>query len=164
LADLTHVFLSQVVYPDYYAALLFTRLMGPTVLKVAVTQDPTPSASSPLRAYSHCSREKGKLTVLLINLGPQVSVKLADYLGSAALLEQLQPSDHAVGGHDIYRLEAGPEGRQSHSVRLNGITLELGAQGELPAMPALKSIAASIEMAPLDIVFCVLDAPVTACR
>jgi hypothetical protein len=44
------------VYPDYYAALLFTRLMGPTVLAPTVQQTPTPDPSAPLRAYAHCTR------------------------------------------------------------------------------------------------------------
>ena len=173
---------SMEVYPDYYAALLFTRLMGPTVLGVSVAQQPAPSASSPVRAYSHCNRAKGKLTVMLLNLGGQVSVKLLDSSSSSGgggkatskskskSKSKESPEDLLAGagaaaaGYDIYRLQPGPEGAKSHSVKLNGAVLKLGPEGELPPMPGARSTARAIDMAPLDIVFCVLDAPATASR
>ena len=43
------------VYPDFYAALLFSKLMGPEVLAATVT---TGVQYSP-KAYAHCAREKG---------------------------------------------------------------------------------------------------------
>jgi heparanase 1 len=46
---------SMEVYPDFYAALLFSKLMGPEVLAATVT---TGVQYSP-KAYAHCAREKG---------------------------------------------------------------------------------------------------------
>ena len=81
------------IYPDYYAALLFTRLMGPTVLAPTVQQTPTPDPSAPLRAYAHCTRAAataetatagmagdetvggGDVTLLMINLATDANVR-----------------------------------------------------------------------------------------
>ena len=55
----------------------------------------------------------------------------------------------------------GPEGQNSHKVQLNGKVLELSATGELPPMPGVVGGSAGgvVEMAPLDIVFAVLQPP-----
>lgn len=54
--------------PDYYSLLLWSRLMGPTVLSASVTDV---GSLSYLRAYAHCSQPSqpsGSVTVLVINL------------------------------------------------------------------------------------------------
>jgi len=48
-------------------ALLFTKLMGPTVLSASIVQTPAPEPASPVRVYAHCARDRG-VTVMLINL------------------------------------------------------------------------------------------------
>merc|ERR1711871_744186 len=52
--------------PDFWAALLFARLMGPTVLSASVIS----LNSTAIRSYAHCTTKgpKGSATVLLINL------------------------------------------------------------------------------------------------
>ena len=104
---------------DYYAALLFNRLMGTTVLSASVAQTPTPDPSSPVRAYAHCHRDSnrgdaGVVTVLLINLGGQANVTIVDQLQT----DMLGPATE-TGVVDIYRL-APPRaaGRTSHQVQV----------------------------------------------
>lgn len=101
---------------DYYAALLFNRLMGTTVLSASVAQTPQPDPSSPIRAYAHCHRNSsvaGAVTVLLINLGGQASVTLVDHLERNLLLPV------SAVGVDIYRLAPlGKAGRTSHQVQV----------------------------------------------
>ncbi|KAL6186782.1 hypothetical protein ACLB2K_042901 [Fragaria x ananassa] len=48
--------------PDYYGALLWHRLMGNSVLSTVHYGSPF------LRAYSHCSKKKPGITLLLINM------------------------------------------------------------------------------------------------
>ncbi|KAJ4713133.1 Heparanase-like protein [Melia azedarach] len=51
--------------PDYYSALLWHRLMGKGVLSIATDASPF------LRSYAHCSKGRGGITLLLINLSNQ---------------------------------------------------------------------------------------------
>lgn len=52
--------------PSYWAALLWRRLMGPTVL-----QSPFPQTAA-LRSYAHCTPgSHGRVTILLLNLGSE---------------------------------------------------------------------------------------------
>ena len=129
---------SMQVYPDYYAALLFSRLMGPIVLSADVAQTPKPAPSSPIRAYAHCHRTKG-LSILLINLGTTANVTLADHLGRSLLpVQDISLSDDGIGSqYEVYRLAppaAAAGGQTSHSVQLNGQILELGVNGALPRL------------------------------
>eukprot|EP01049_Picozoa_sp_SAG25_P004800 SAG25_NODE_311_length_10005_cov_9.395720_6_plen_318_part_00 len=137
---------SMEVYGDYYAALLFSRLMGPTVLSTSVTQIPKPTPSSPVRSYAHCHRQGQGLTVLLINLGPRANVTITDSLGASA----------TAAPYEIYRLNPGPEGKTGHQVALNNKILKLGQGGKIPPMASVEASAPVIEMAPLDIVFAVV--------
>eukprot|EP01043_Picozoa_sp_COSAG02_P057053 COSAG02_NODE_6865_length_3317_cov_148.665631_1_plen_142_part_00 len=102
---------------DYYAALLFNRLMGTTVLSVSVSQTPQPDPSSPIRAYAHCCRNSsvvGAVTVLLINLGGHTNVTLMDHLETNLLLSA------NTSGVDIYRLAPPKDGgRTSHEVQVS---------------------------------------------
>jgi hypothetical protein len=70
--------------PDYYALLLFSRLMGQSVLSATVQDTRTTYSTSYLRAYAHCTKSPtsqtvGSITVLLINLSnvSTTSVELA---------------------------------------------------------------------------------------
>lgn len=140
---------SMQVYPDYYAALLFTRLMGPTVLNASITQSPMPDPKAPVRVYAHCHRSHG-LTVLLINLSNETSVNVS--------VQPTHASPREASSYQLYRLQMGLEGTRSHTVKLNGKVLELGPTGELPAMPSVRGTG-PVVLAPLDIAFCVVDLP-----
>jgi hypothetical protein len=62
------------VLPDFWALLLWQRVMGTRVLRVSVTN--TTGDSSTLRAYAHCAKEgpSGAVTLLLINIDPTAAV------------------------------------------------------------------------------------------
>jgi len=64
--------------PDFFNALLFSRLMGPRVLAIE-----TPEGSPTLHAYAHCTSPRtskydaaGAVTVLLLNFDPTVSYQV----------------------------------------------------------------------------------------
>ena len=61
------VCVSAMILSSCGQALLFTKLMGPTVLSASIVQTPAPEPASPVRVYAHCARDRG-VTVMLINL------------------------------------------------------------------------------------------------
>jgi heparanase 1 len=108
--------------PDYFASLLWRRLMGPRALGVTVAKHPL------VRAYAHCSASgapqarAGAITLMLINLDAQpVSVAL-DGL----------PSD----GSELYLVSAAS--LTAATASLNGVPLtvdDAGNPGALAAVP-----------------------------
>ena len=102
------------VYTD--AALLFTRVMGPTVLASTVHQTPSPDPKGPLKSYSHCARTseaRGGVALLLINLATAANVTV---------------TLPVAGPHTLYRLQAAGQDESSHIVQLNGEVLKLSAE------------------------------------
>ena len=115
--------------PDYWAALLWRRLMGTTVL------DPGPSSSPGSYLYAHCLRGKpGGVVLLAINTDRAASTKLA--LPTAARRYTLT----AVHLTDT-------------RVRLNGNELKLGAHDALPPLKAEPVSPGRIDLAPASITF-----------
>src|SRR5262249_35225441 len=103
--------------PDYWASLLWKRLMGEPVLAVG-----NPHEGNLLRAYAHCTPRalgapRGSVSVLLLNLNLKDSIRvdLADFAGRDV-------RQYLVEAREL----ASPE------VRLNGRVLRAGAAGELP--------------------------------
>lgn len=131
LASSEYGLLDQVSFtprPDYWAALLWHRLMGTTVL------DAGPSRPG-LHVYAQCLPGKpGGVTVLAINNSrtqhAAINLPLASrrYTLDAAKLED---------GH----------------VRLNGTTLTLGADNALPPLDGRPAAAGPAELAPATISF-----------
>jgi hypothetical protein len=115
--------------PDYWAALLWHKLMGATVL------NPGASPSTNLHLYAHCLRNApGGVAVLAINAdkaAPQ-NVKLP-------------------GGAERYTLTSGE--LLSATVDLNGKRLELGPGDALPALKGIAVQPATITLAPESITF-----------
>lgn len=115
--------------PNYWAALLWRRLMGTTVLDAGTS--PAPS----LHLYAHCLRgTAGGVTVLAIN---------ADQ--SAAQMLEIPK------GAERYTLAA-KELMDSH-VQLNGTELMLGAEDALPQLKGTSVRAGQITLAPGSITF-----------
>lgn len=115
--------------PDYWAALLWRKLMGTTVL------DPGQSSASSLHLYAQCLRDvPGGVALLAIN---------ADKTSSHML--------EIPAKADRYTLTS-PE-LESKTIALNGIFLKLGSGDSLPALKAQSVKAGQISLSPASITF-----------
>jgi len=125
--------------PNYWAALLWRRLMGTTVLEAGTAAMPG------LHIYAHCHpATKGAVSVLLISTS----------LNATRLVTLEGPAEH-------YTLQA--DRLQSSTVRLNGEPLELSAHDDLPRLAARTAPAGLLRLPPASITFLVMrDAAV--CR
>ncbi len=118
--------------PSYWAALIWRRLMGTTVL------DPGPSPSRDLRLYAHCLRgAPGGVAVLVINTE----------LGAGFAM------DIPFAGHR-YTLTA--KRLQDGDVQLNGRHLLLGVDDALPSLVAVRTRAGTLRFASASITFVAL--------
>jgi heparanase len=126
--------------PDYWAALLWRKLMGTTVL------DPASQPSPGLSLYAHCLREKsGGVVLLAIN---------TDRAASATLELPAAANRYALTADYL----------TDTSVRLNGNALKLGAQDELPPLEAEPAPPGRLDLAPASITFLAIpDAANPAC-
>ena len=127
--------------PNYWAALLWRRLMGTTVL------DPGTSPVPQLHLYAHCLRgSRGGVALLAINKNRVQSRSL----GLAAPARR-------------YTLTAA--GLTDTRVRLNGRRFGLDAHDELPPLRGERVAAEQIDLPPASITFlAVADAANPACR
>lgn len=115
--------------PNYWAALLWRRLMGTTVL------DPGASPSPNLHLYAQCLRGKpGGVTVLAINADKEAEQSLA--IPSAAQRYTLTAKDLL-----------------DKTVDLNGTELTLGAGDALPPLKGVATSKGSVTLAPASITF-----------
>jgi heparanase len=115
--------------PNYWAALLWRRLMGATVL------DPHTSPISNVYVYAHCLQNRpGGVTLLVINADRQ------------RVHEITLPSDA-----ERYTLTA--KQLQETSVQLNGKTLQLNRDGDMPQFLGQSTRAGHISFAPTSITF-----------
>ena len=139
---------TQAPLPDYYGGVLWSMLMGRSVLSVTGA---APLAGRRIRAYAHCANTTpGAVTVLLLNTDAVA--------GAVVRLGNL-------GGSSAQRTEwhlTGPAGTSATLVALNGETLEYsvdpGGEAVLPNL-AGRTVARvpggddMVEMAPASIVF-----------
>jgi Glycosyl hydrolase family 79, N-terminal domain len=113
--------------PNYWAALLWRRLMGTIVLDAG--------AHNGVHLYAHCRRGvRGAVTLLAIN---------TDRTTAVTLRLPVTGERYTLSAHDL----------QSASVKLNGTALELGPNDELPQFAAVTSPSGSIEIGPATITF-----------
>jgi hypothetical protein len=118
--------------PNYWAALLWRKLMGTTVL------DPGTSPAPNLHVYAHCLRNHpGDVALLVIN----VDAKEAQSLEVPTASER-------------YTLTA-QELMDKH-VQLNGIELKLGAGDSLPELKGAATHSGTLTFAPESITFLAL--------
>jgi heparanase len=138
--------------PDYWATVLWRRLMGSRVLVVA-HDEPT----RPLRVFAHCTAGSpvGSVSVLLINLHDRqtTEVVLPNFSGPV----------------ELYRLTASSNGAEE--VMLGTEALRLHTQGELPELkpnvvnPYMNQNTTTLAVTPQSIVFAVYrDADFPLCR
>jgi hypothetical protein len=115
--------------PNYWAALLWSKLMGTAVL------DAGPSPSPSLHIYAQCLRNHpGGVTLMVIN---------ADENNTQSLAVDA-PSER-------YTLTA--QALTSKQVQLNGVDLKLGVGDALPALKGKDSCSGKVSFAPASITF-----------
>ena len=153
--------------PDYYAGILWSKLMGSVVLK-AVSSDPT------LRAYAHCSAAgPGAATVLLINLDPTML--------RTVTLHGLSPTtsehDGRANGSGILEWHlTGPHGMNATAMALNGKLLVAkvvagGTEYDLPSLEGQQAPPQAqqapqlpvVQLAPASVAFVQLATPTGVC-
>ena len=124
--------------PNYWAALLWRRLMGTIVLDAGVHHG--------MHLYAHCRRGvRGAVTLLAIN---------TDRTAAATLRLPVSSERYTLSADDL----------QSAEVKLNGTALELGPNDELPQFAAVTSPPGSVEIGPATITFLTVgDAKNPAC-
>ena len=125
--------------PDYYALLLWRKLMGQGVLNV--TDDGT---NTNLRAYAHChgNTKIGDVAVLLMNLSNKTKTKVTLNVGDASTIK------------DEYVMSS--ESISSQRVMLNGKYLETNQDGVIPTIQGKESVGNVVELEPLTYGFYVL--------
>lgn len=128
-------------HPDYWAALIWHKLMGATVL------DPGPSPASTLHLYAQCLRNRpGGVALLAINTGK--SNALAIEVPTAS-------QRYTLTAHNL----------TDQVVLLNGSALKLGADDALPRMEGTPAPAGAVTFAPASITFLALpNANNASCR
>jgi heparanase len=118
--------------PNYWAALLWKRIMGAQVLNPGFV----PTASS--HVYAHCATEsKGGVALVVLNLGRTAEQTLQLPLAG-----------------DRYTLSASD--LLSKTVSLNGVELKAGTDGTLPKITGSRFKAGAVRFAPSTITFIVL--------
>ncbi len=127
--------------PNYWAALLWRRMMGTTVLDAG--KSPRPD----LYLYAHCLRgHSGGVAVLAIN---------ASRTDTLELMLPMLSSRYSLTAHDL----------MSTSVLLNGAPLQLSASGDLPKLQPAPQHAGAVHLAPASITFFAVPAAGNdACR
>jgi heparanase len=127
--------------PNYWAAVLWRRLMGPTVLESGIP------IQAGLHVYAHCLRgTPGGVALLAINTSRT----------DANALDLLTPAD-------AYTLSATT--LEDKQVQLNGQTLALQANDELPTLQGRRVSAGRVALEPTTITFLRLaDAGNASCR
>ena len=126
--------------PNYWAALLWRRLMGTTVL------DPGPSSVPNLYIYAHClRRHPGAVTLLVLN---------ADRTSTRSLSIPAPSARYTLSSTKL----------ESSTVQLNGVPLTLTPASTLPALTSRPAPAGLVEFAPATITFLTLEAANSACR
>jgi hypothetical protein len=115
--------------PNYWAALLWRKLMGTTVLNAG--ESPSPN----LYVYAHCLRgTPGGVALLVINADPTAAKQIA-----------------LSGEAERYTLSAAH--LTDNKVDLNGHSLELNDDGSLPKLVGAKTTAGATVFAPASITF-----------
>ena len=127
--------------PNYWAALLWRRLMGVTVLDPQIS--PTPN----LYVYAHCLRNHpGGVALLVINADEQQVHEIT-----------------LVPEAERYTLTA--KQLQDRAVQLNGKTLQLNSDGDVPEFVGQPTRSGRISFAPASITFLAIpNASNSSCR
>jgi hypothetical protein len=114
---------------DYWTALVWGKLMGQTVLKPDLPQ------AANIYVYAHyLQSHPGGVTLLVVNAGRQGAYDITLPV-------------------DAERYSLTPEQLQSAAVQLNGNTLQLTSNGDLPQLTGVPTRAGRVNFAPVSITF-----------
>jgi hypothetical protein len=117
--------------PNYWAALLWRRLMGTVVLDAGVHEG--------THLYAHCRRgARGAITLLAIN---------TERTTAATLRLPVASERYTLSADDL----------QSTDVKLNGAALELGPNDNLPELFGMRTPADTIELPPATMTFITIE-------
>ena len=120
--------------PNYWAALLWRRLMGTTVLEAGV-QSAGASPETSLHLYAQCMRgTPGGVTLLAINADKDAAKTLSIPAGAER---------YTLTSTDL----------MSQTVELNGTELKLGSGDALPRIKGKSTKAGDVSLAPASITF-----------
>jgi len=126
--------------PNYWAALLWHRTMGATVL------DPGPSPAPTVHLFAHCTAGlPGSVTLLAINL---------DRTATQSLTLPMRSTRYTLTSANLL----------SHSVQLNEHTLILTSSGRLPILTGLPAPAGQLILPAASITFFDIPAGNPACK
>jgi hypothetical protein len=127
--------------PNYWAALLWRKIMGTTVL------DAGPSPSPNLHLYAHCLRNQpGGVALLAIN---------ADRTASQELDVPVASERYTLTAKELL----------DNKVELNGSELKVGGDGDLPQLMGKPQSSGHVLFAPASITFlAIAKAGKAACR
>ena len=115
--------------PNYWAALLWHKLMGTTVL------DAGASPTQNLHLYAHClPTQPGGVALLVIN---------ADRTSSHQLAIPVESHRYTLTAHELI----------DTVVDLNGHELKLNSEGDLPSLDGVSTPAGDVALAPASITF-----------
>lgn len=158
--------------PDYWTALLWTRVMGTRVLNVSVAFTQRGAAAAPpfptpagldttLRVFAHCARGAGAGAA-----APHGAVAVA-FANPQTYRVALRVGGVPAAPRDEYRLSppAGdPAGLRSRRIALNGNVLSAQADGSVPALSPVEASAGDVALEPLTYGFLVFrNAAAPAC-
>ncbi|HWJ64465.1 MAG TPA: hypothetical protein VNS19_21010 [Acidimicrobiales bacterium] len=116
--------------PDYWAAVLWAKLMGPEVLAPGDTDQ-----AEDVTTYAHCRRDGAGVAYAVVNASPDQSRTVATESGTA----------------DVYLLTGDLDG---NSVALNGTELVAGDDGTLPDLDA-ERVDGAVEIPPASVAYVV---------
>ena len=115
--------------PNYWAALLWHKMMGTTVL------DAGPSPSPSLYLYAHCMQGKpGGVTLLALN---------ASQKDEAMLVLSSKPTRYTLTAPEL----------KSPTVQLNGTAMKVAADGSVPPLQGSERKSGPVTFAPATITF-----------
>ncbi|GLT33928.1 hypothetical protein SLA2020_084810 [Shorea laevis] len=140
--------------PDYYGALLWQRLMGKRVL-------PATHQGSPfMRVYSHCAKQKPRVTLILINMAGSTSFNVTLFNDENLYLKSVNQDSASNSGfkgyqpREEYHLMPKDGNIRSDVALLNGTPLLLTESLDILAMsPELVDASSAITVAADSIVF-----------
>jgi heparanase 1 len=115
--------------PNYWSALLWRKLMGTTVLDAGALPSPN------LHLYAHCLRNQpGGVALLAIN---------ADRTSPQELKVPAKSKRYTLTAKDL----------MDNKVELNGVELQVSADGDLPSLEGEAQAAGTVRLAPASITF-----------